>query len=71
MYCIYNPIVQVSHCMCSVLFVVQYYLLLEEYEDVLNEESSIITNNNALYVCIAGDLNTDFSRATSWHTRYH
>ena len=21
------------------------------------------------YMCIAGDLKTDFSRATSWHTR--
>ena len=42
---------------------------LEEYEDVLNEESIIISSNNALYVCIAGDLNTDFSRAKSWHTR--
>ena len=29
---------------------------LEKYEDVLNEVSSIITNKNALYVCMAGDL---------------
>ena len=57
MFCIYMP--------CDVNTVDN----LEEYEDVLNEVSSIITNNNALYVCIAGDLNTDFSRATSWHTR--
>ena len=42
---------------------------LEEYEAVLNVVSIIISSNNALYVCIAGDLNTDFSRATSWHTR--
>ena len=42
---------------------------LEEYEDVLNEVSIIITNNNALYVCMAGDLNTDFRRASSWHTK--
>ena len=42
---------------------------LEEYEAVLNVVSIIISSNNALYLCIAGDLNTDFSRATSWHTR--
>ena len=36
---------------------------------MLTEVSIIISSNNALYVCIAGDLNTDFSRATSWHTR--
>ena len=42
---------------------------LKEYKDLLNEVSIIISNNNALYVCIAGDLNADFSRATSWHTR--
>ena len=34
---------------------------LEEYEDVLNEVSIMISSNYALYVCIAGDLNTDFS----------
>ena len=42
---------------------------LKEYKDLLNEVSIIISNNNALYVCIASDLNADFSRATSWHTR--
>ena len=57
MFCIYMP--------CDVNTVDNLY----EHGDVLNEVSSIITNNNALYVCIAGDLNTDFSRATSWHTR--
>ena len=35
----------------------------------LNYLSIIISSNNALYVCIACDLNTDFSRATSWHIR--
>ena len=32
---------------------------LEEYEDVLNEVSIIITNNNAVYVCMAGVLYID------------
>ena len=26
-------------------------------------------NNNAEYVCIAGDMNTDLSRTNSWHTK--
>ena len=36
---------------------------------MLNEVSIIISSNNTLYVCIAGDLYTDFSQATSWHKR--
>ena len=29
----------------------------------------ICLNNNAEYVCIAGDMNTDLSRTNSWHTK--
>ena len=28
----------------------------------------ICTQNNAEYICIAGDMNTDLSRIYSWHT---
>ena len=28
----------------------------------------ICTQNNAEYICIAGDMNTDLSRINSWHT---
>ena len=42
---------------------------LDEYENVLSEISAICRNNNARYICIAGDFNTDFNRNTSWHTQ--
>ena len=42
---------------------------LEEFENILSEISMICLNNNAEYVCIAGDMNTDLSRTNSWHTK--
>ena len=40
---------------------------LDEY-DILTEISMICTQNNAEYIFIAGDMNTDLSRINSWHT---
>ena len=40
---------------------------LNEYDDILTEISMICTQNNAEYICIAGDMNTDLSRIYSWH----
>ena len=42
---------------------------LNEYDNILTEISMICTQNNAEYICIAGDMNTDLSRINSWHTR--
>ena len=41
---------------------------LNKYENILTEISMICTQNNAEYICIAGDINTDLSRINSWHT---
>ena len=38
---------------------------LQEFENILSEISMICLNNNAEYVCIAGDMNTDLSRTNS------
>ena len=35
---------------------------ISEYDDVLNTISMMCTKQNADYICIAGDMNTDFSR---------
>ena len=42
---------------------------LQEFENIISEISMICLNNNAEYVCIAGDMNTDLSRTNSWHTK--
>ena len=42
---------------------------ISEYDDVLNTISMMCTKHNAEYICIAGDMNTDFSRAESFHTK--
>ena len=36
---------------------------------MLVEISAIRRNNNAMYICIAGDFNTAFDREQSWHTQ--
>ena len=41
---------------------------LNEYDNILTKISMICTQNNAEYICIAGDMNTDLSRINSWHT---
>ena len=41
---------------------------LNEYDNILAKISMICTQNNAEYICIAGDMNTDLSRINSWHT---
>ena len=35
---------------------------IDEYDNVLAEISQICRNNNAMYICIAGDFNTSFDR---------
>ena len=42
---------------------------LNEYDNILTEISMICTQNNAEYICIADDMNTDLSRINSWHTK--
>ena len=41
---------------------------LNEYDNILTKISMICTQNNAEYICIAGDINTDLSRIISWYT---
>ena len=41
---------------------------IDDYENVLAEISAICRNNDAMYICIAGDFNTAFDREQSWHT---
>ena len=40
-----------------------------EFQDVLAEIMTICASKNPKYVCIGGDLNTDFSRKRSFNTR--
>ena len=42
---------------------------LNEFDNILSEISLLCIKYNAEYVCIAGDLNTDFTRTSSWHTK--
>ena len=42
---------------------------LQEFKNILSEISMICLNNNAEYVCIAGDMNTDLLTTNSWHTK--
>ena len=42
---------------------------IDDYENVLAEISAICRNNDAIYICIAGDFNTTFDREQSWHTQ--
>ena len=35
---------------------------IDDYENVLAEISAICRNNDAMYICIAGDFNTAFDR---------
>ena len=48
---------------------VNYVMNISEYDDVLNTISMMCTKHNAEYMCIAGDMNTDFSRAESFQTK--
>ena len=48
-FCVYMP--------CDVNDVMN----ISEYDDVLNTISMMCTKHNAEYICIAGDMNTDFS----------
>ena len=42
---------------------------LNEFDNILSEISLLCIKYNSEYVCIAGDLNTDFTRPNSWNTK--
>ena len=42
---------------------------ISQHDDVLNIISMMCTKHNAEYICIAGNMNTDFSRAEFFHTK--
>ena len=42
---------------------------IDDYENVLVEISAICRNNDAMYICIAGNFNTAFDREQSWHSQ--
>ena len=42
---------------------------LNEFDNILSEISLLCIKYTAECLCIAGDLNTDFTRTSSWHTK--
>ena len=40
-----------------------------EFQSILSEISALCITNNVEHMCVLGDMNTDFSRAHSWHTQ--
>ena len=43
---------------------------LNECDNIMSEISLLCVKYNAEYVCITGDLNTGFTRTSSWHTKF-
>ena len=42
---------------------------LNEFDNILSEISLLCIKYTAEYLCIIGDLNTDLTRTSSWHTK--
>ena len=40
-----------------------------EFQSILSEISVLCITNNVQHMCVLGDMNSDFSRAHSWHTQ--